>query len=316
MILSIPDNWSTASDKHNAFVTALIQNYLNGNGPSTKSKYIACFLKLTQSLIISDKLSDLHSSIQTLLSFKIRLTPRQYKLLLNDLRKIFNYDSFCKKHPEKWNAYSLCNHSRCRTCPYCNHSYAMTVYQDGEGAFRPTLDHFYPKTHYPHLALSLANLIPSCYSCNSSLKGDADFFLHKHLHPLFDQENLKFQCTTPQKKITALVGNVEKSNKHFKLRLVPIKPCEATTNSLARFALKERYDMLAFEAASFITAQITADTLIANLATAKAKSRKNQTSIRMSSASIKSHSLRFEPNEYQHYLLGRLYFDLHDQFKR
>ena len=33
-----------------------------------------------------------------------------------------------------------------------------------------TLDHYYDKGSYPYLALSLYNLIPSCYTCNSKLK--------------------------------------------------------------------------------------------------------------------------------------------------
>ncbi|MFK0036852.1 hypothetical protein [Pseudomonas monteilii] len=316
MILSIPENWTSAKSQHTAFVAELIEKHFNGNGPATKSKYISEFLKLTQSQILSDKISDINTSINTLFTFKIRLTPRQYRLLINDLRKIFNYENFCKKHPTKWNAYKLCDHSRCRTCPYCNHSYAMTVYQDAEGAFRPTLDHFYPKTHYPHLALSLANLIPSCYPCNSSLKGDVDFFLHRHLHPLFDQENLKFQCAIPQRKITSVVGNVEKIQKHLEIRIMPIKKCEATANSIKRFALMERYQMLAFEAASFVNAQLTADALIDNLAAVKTRTRKNQTAINLSSASIRSHLTRFEPSDYHRYLLGKLYADLHSQFKR
>lgn len=316
MILSIPNNWNTARHQHNSFVTELIDKFLTGGGAIAKSKHTADFIKLVRPQVLSDKISDLNASIETLQTFKIRLTPRQYTRLLNDLRTIFNYDSFCKKHPTRWNAYTLCNQSQCRTCPYCNHNYALTVYQDEKGVFRPTLDHFYPKANYPHLALSLANLIPSCYSCNSSLKGDIDFFLHKHLHPLFDKENIKFQCFTPQKKITAITGNIEQSKKHLGLRLVPIIKCEATGNSLKRFALVERYEMLAFEAASFITAHITTEALVDQLATGKVNTRKNQTTLNFSPSAIKAHLLRFERSEYQHYLLGRLYADLHDQFKR
>jgi len=37
-----------------------------------------------------------------------------------------------------------------------------------------TLDHLLPKSDYPHFALSLYNLIPSCYTCNSKTKGAKD----------------------------------------------------------------------------------------------------------------------------------------------
>jgi hypothetical protein len=49
-----------------------------------------------------------------------------------------------------------------------------------------TLDHFIPKNKYPYFALSLFNLIPSCYSCNSKFKGAmifTDFNSLKYLSP-------------------------------------------------------------------------------------------------------------------------------------
>lgn len=38
-----------------------------------------------------------------------------------------------------------------------------------------TLDHFIPKGKFPYFALSLYNLIPSCYPCNSKFKGAMEF---------------------------------------------------------------------------------------------------------------------------------------------
>jgi ribosomal protein S13 len=39
-----------------------------------------------------------------------------------------------------------------------------------------TLDHVLPQNLYPYLSLSLFNLTPSCYSCNSKLKRDAKIY--------------------------------------------------------------------------------------------------------------------------------------------
>ena len=39
-----------------------------------------------------------------------------------------------------------------------------------------TLDHILPQSEYPHLSLSLFNLVPSCYSCNSKLKRDKKIY--------------------------------------------------------------------------------------------------------------------------------------------
>lgn len=54
------------------------------------------------------------------------------------------------------------NRQTMRVCPYC----------DGSND-SPELDHYYPKRHYPFLACSPWNLIPSCSVCNSiTAKGD------------------------------------------------------------------------------------------------------------------------------------------------
>ena len=45
-------------------------------------------------------------------------------------------------------------------CPYCNRNYI----NQKKGT---TLDHFFPKSLYPLVAISFYNLIPSCYSCNT-----------------------------------------------------------------------------------------------------------------------------------------------------
>ncbi|MFP3598446.1 HNH endonuclease [Chryseobacterium sp. SIMBA_029] len=39
-----------------------------------------------------------------------------------------------------------------------------------------TLDHLLPQSEYPYLSLSLFNLVPSCYSCNSKLKNDKKIY--------------------------------------------------------------------------------------------------------------------------------------------
>lgn len=57
-------------------------------------------------------------------------------------------------------------------CPYCNRSYVFTLNKSG---IRPHYDHFFPKSKYPYLAVSMYNLIPSCAVCNGA-KSDCDTF--------------------------------------------------------------------------------------------------------------------------------------------
>lgn len=53
-----------------------------------------------------------------------------------------------------------------------------------------TLDHFIPKSKYPYFSLSLFNLIPCCYSCNSKFKGSLTFNNIDNLKFLSPSSNL------------------------------------------------------------------------------------------------------------------------------
>lgn len=66
-----------------------------------------------------------------------------------------------------------------------------------------TLDHFISKAKHPLVALSLYNLIPSCYSCNSKFKGNqavVEALEHTYLSATSDNfnfhEDVKFQVFT------------------------------------------------------------------------------------------------------------------------
>lgn len=86
-----------------------------------------------------------------------------------------------------------------RYCPYCN---AETVYavemETGEKRRAPLIksafDHYYPKGRYPFLSVSLYNLIPSCYRCNSQFKTAHYEKLRMCYHPYVDSvdESAKF----------------------------------------------------------------------------------------------------------------------------
>lgn len=58
------------------------------------------------------------------------------------------------------------------TCYFCNIEF-INKFKTLDGRFKNgfTLDHYIDKGKYPYLALSLYNLIPSCYTCNSKVKG-------------------------------------------------------------------------------------------------------------------------------------------------
>jgi len=56
------------------------------------------------------------------------------------------------------------------TCYYCNIDFINKFKKGKETKNGFTLDHVLEKADYPFLALSLYNLVPSCYVCNSKVK--------------------------------------------------------------------------------------------------------------------------------------------------
>ncbi|RXQ89498.1 hypothetical protein EO244_14115 [Ancylomarina salipaludis] len=99
------------------------------------------------------------------------------------LEYVFSYEKL-KEKGNSWGAYDWVKILNLKTCPYCNRQF-IHYYSKGDGTkeMRPALDHFYPKSIYPFLGVSLFNLVPSCHVCNSSFKGEKDFYLEQHVNP-------------------------------------------------------------------------------------------------------------------------------------
>lgn len=97
------------------------------------------------------------------------------------IKEVFDYKKFSQA-TEDWSAYDLVSLIDINVCPYCNRSFITTLKKNGRKT-RAVLDHYYAKGLYPYLALSLYNLIPSCYVCNSSFKGEFDFYRDEAMYP-------------------------------------------------------------------------------------------------------------------------------------
>ena len=85
----------------------------------------------------------------------------------DEIAKLFDYQNKYQKHISD----IFKKHLEIHTCYYCNIDFInlfKTTNKNTKSGY--TLDHILPKTEYPHLALSLYNIIPSCYICNSKLK--------------------------------------------------------------------------------------------------------------------------------------------------
>ena len=115
---------------------------------------------------------------------------------------IGKYKNFITKKDE-YDAYDLAKKLNVNVCPYCNINSTYTVInEDDKKITRPEFDHFYDKATNPILALSFYNLIPSCHTCNSTLKGSEEFSMKSHLNPYSDSfdEAAKFQLKIESSK--------------------------------------------------------------------------------------------------------------------
>ncbi|WP_016798514.1 hypothetical protein [Vibrio cyclitrophicus] len=110
--------------------------------------------------------------------------------------KLFDYGKFGTKPTRTrdiadltiWNAYSFLNKIQPEVCPFCNiHLTTLLVDEidtdTGILRSRPALDHFLCKVNYPFFGVNIRNLVPSCTTCNSALKGEMDFMGKPHLNP-------------------------------------------------------------------------------------------------------------------------------------
>lgn len=143
------------------------------------------FISLINNLLSSNIIKEiLISEPQQLLNINGILIPNLTPEIKYFLEGIFNYGYFSNKDSISYSAYELTENLKVNTCCYCNRSFTNTIKSKaGKKIIRPCLDHYFSQKQYPLLSLSLFNLIPSCYHCNSQLKHDKEFTLTDNIHP-------------------------------------------------------------------------------------------------------------------------------------
>ena len=168
--------------------------------------------------------------------------------LIEKIKDIFDYDEFIKTD-SIWNAYSLVKNLSVNVCPYCNRSYIHTI-NSKKGKSRAELDHFYPKSRFPFLALSIYNLVPSCHICNSSLKGSKDFYIHEHIHPYVDcfTDRFRFTMSLKKEEILKPIPNVDDFKIEIEVLTKNDKEKNKIINSKETFQLETFYNLHKIEA--------------------------------------------------------------------
>ncbi|TCQ93879.1 MULTISPECIES: hypothetical protein [Yersiniaceae] len=300
MIISIKKNWASIEVRHNNFVLKKIDDYLARTQHQGPKSLTAHFVEKTKTLIISNDFRDLALAARYY-DFVIKKNSNNkdlIKVFKKNLIEIFDYHNFTTK-TKGYDAYDLCSASKARSCPYCNQSYAFTVRSQKKG-FRPTLDHFFPQGSYPHLALSLYNLVPACSICNSSLKGQINFYKKPHLHPLFDDESIEFSLETTKSR-NEIVALLDVNIKEFKVKITH-KNDIRTINSIKTFIIEKRYESFIFEAVNFARCKIYYDEL------------KNNNQINIVRDINENAALMFNHHAYQNQLLGKLFKGIYQQY--
>jgi len=101
-----------------------------------------------------------------------------------------------------FNKFNFISNIGLNTCPYCNRNYIYAV--NKRKVVKPEIDHFYPESKYPILAVSYSNLIPSCQSCNGlGAKGKQDPYLVGIISPYLIKTD-DFRFTLKIKNISAI----------------------------------------------------------------------------------------------------------------
>lgn len=164
--------------------------------------------------------------------------------VLTCLQNIFDYEDFYIDQTlingQLWGAYEYLKQLNFNICPYCDRQFVYT-FNKGNKKVRAELDHFYPKSIYPYLALSIMNLVPSCHQCNSSLKGKTDPFDFKIIHPFilgFD-DHVSIKIDT--KDMDALKGLNTNFDLNFTIQTSEVDLIGQIENAIKLFALDENY---------------------------------------------------------------------------
>lgn len=109
-----------------------------------------------------------------------------------DILAAFDYDGYRKKH--------LVKHAErlnVKTCCYCNLNYTLLIEEKKAGSVDMKVlmqfDHFFDKDLYPHLSMSMYNLIPCCATCNQGKKrtGDLPIYYNPYHSSIFELYQFK-----------------------------------------------------------------------------------------------------------------------------
>jgi len=186
----------------------------------------------------------------------------RYPDWVNEFANLFNYNAMSQIFGRE-----ITNSMNLDVCPYCNNEDIETINEEGAET-RPDLDHFFPKSKFPFLALTLSNLIPAGSRCNQKYKNAKSML--GYVHPYIDgiNQNTLFHFNymfDEGRNIDAVDVTVNNQNSDLDKNLDLFK-VEAThnKNNVKNWFLKleERYQLLANSNPEYLNETLNDDNLV------------------------------------------------------
>ena len=175
-------------------------------------------------------------------SGKSVLSVEQIKLFpkwVNDIEDAFNYNYLITNYGQL-----IVNSVELSYCPYC----AEEVIEPFDN-YRPAIDHFYPQSKYPFLALSLYNFVPAGTRCNTDFKKSNEMlgYYNPRMTPFTEEKIFQFiypldQTVTRDNtvvEVNPISDDIDLSIKLFKIELVYNK--DSCKDLFSRFIFNYRY---------------------------------------------------------------------------
>lgn len=148
---------------------------------------------------LPDALKDFLPKVEPLYDQALKENGETFK---NEVKSIFDYEKFVANYTG-YGAYALVEKINVKVCPYCNRN-SIVISIAKKGRTRPKLDHWLARSIYPYLGLSLFNLIPSCHTCNSDIKGSRKFDFKNYIHPYIEGYETEYKFSIKRKKVEIL----------------------------------------------------------------------------------------------------------------
>lgn len=244
MIINISDVWANAMADHSVFLSSEIDIGLEELSDSFIDVAISEFITANRAIIVEGTPLELPVCIN---DFEERFGSGVLrKCATQRLQDIFDFSDFSKKSDKPWTAYQLCLQAKYKVCCYCHMVETGTCLPDENvKGYRPPIDHYYAKSEYPFLALTLSNFIPCCEKCNGSqMKHVVDFAKDIHLNPFVDEESIEFELhpLLVAEEMVASALALGLSPEHYQLKVEAKKNYAASNASINTFQLKSRYE--------------------------------------------------------------------------